>query len=405
LIYLILDTNHWIYLANGLDPLTNKHYDHLHYDLLKSLKELKDKEQAQVIINEIIITEWHRNKEHCKAKVKKLQQKLTTADSAFTEIGKYTTANVRQLEEEFIQNLQEEIRVNEAHIQHVEDFLINDCVKVDISQALKLRIFDLSITNQAPFHNKKNNVGDAAILLSAVDYLKTRQDYFGYQAFFISNNIAEYTDGKNPNAFHPQLTPLLSDVNIRFERVLPAALNISQQIIADMEQFLVKLAEHAVEAFTWDLTVRESGVLMCLDVRYHNKFNQRDDFLTLCVAKDKDEQRPKGMSFILPSSLRKEQGLFLFFTAHPSDHSRFTIEPVEQATIRLPFESEADDTVTARVWGGYGKNEETGIVTDVLASFLEFDHVFVMYFNPDSSPQTISVPLFSFRQQYALLPL
>jgi len=406
LIYLILDTNNWIYLANGLDPISNKHHDDLHYELLKSLKELKDKKQAQVIINEIIVTEWKRNKEHCKAKIKKLEQKLTNKDNAFKEIEKYTKADIKQLQEEFIQSIKEEISQNEAHIQNVEDFIFNECVKVEISQEIKLRVFDLSINNQAPFHNKKNNVGDAAILLSAVEYLKNRQDYFGYKAFFISNNIEEYTDSKNSKEFHPQLTALLSEVNIQFERVLPSALNISKQIITEMKEFFIKLAEHAVEEFTWDLDIKESGVLMFLDVRYHNEHKQQEDYLTLCVAKDNGQNRPRFMSFILPNYLSNENGIFLFFTVNQVDYTskEFTINADERATIQVHFESATEDTFTARILAGYAKDEETGLITDVFQNFLEFDHVFVMYFNDDLSAQTISVPLFSFRQQYVLLP-
>lgn len=406
MIYLILDTNNWIYLANGLDPISNKHHDDLHYELLKSLKELKDKNQAQVIVNDIIVTEWNMNKEHCKAKIKKLEQKLANKDNVFKEIEKYTTANIDQLKEEFIQSIEKEIRSNNAHIQKVENFIFNDCVKVEISQETKLKIFDLSINNQAPFHNKKNNVGDAAILLSAVEYLKSRQDYFGYQAFFISNNIEEYTNGNNSKDFHPQLATLLSGVDIKFERVLPSALNISKQIVADMEQFFIKLAEYAVGEFTWDLDIKESGALMFLDVQYHNEYKEQVDYLTLCVAKDNGQNRPRFMSFILPNYLNRDNGIFLFFTANQVTETskEFSIEPDKKATIRVHFESETDDTFTARIWSGYAKNDETGIITDVFQSFLTFDHVFIMYFNDDLSPQTISVPLFSFRQQYVLLP-
>lgn len=351
MIYLILDTNNWIYLANGLDPISNKHHDDLHYELLKSLKELKDKNQAQVIINEIIVIEWNRNKEHCKAKIKKLEQKLANKDNSFKEIEKYTTANINQLQEEFIRSIEKEIRSNETHIQNVEDFILNDCVKVEISQKLKLEIFDLSINNHAPFHNKKNNVGDAAILLSAVEYLKNRQDYFGYQAFFISNNIEEYTDGKNLKDFHPQLAGLLNGVNLQFERILPSALNVSKQIVAEMEQFFIKLAEYAVEEFTWELDLKESGVLMFLDVRYHNNHKEQDDYLTLCVAKDNDQNRPRFISFILPNYLNKNNGIFLFFTANQVDDTskEFIIELDKKATIRVHFESETDDTFTARI--------------------------------------------------------
>jgi hypothetical protein len=406
LLYLILDTNNWIYLANGLDPISNKHHDDLHYELLRSLKMLKDKKQVQVIVNDIIIAEWNRNKEHCKSKIKKLEQKLANKENAFKEIEKYTKADTNQLQEEFIEGIKEDIRKNEQHIQNVEKFIFNDCIRVEISQATKLKIFDLSINNQPPFHNNKNNVGDAAILLSAVEYLKGMQHYFGYQAFFISNNIGEYTDGKNLKQFHPQLTDLLSGINIQFERVLPSALNISKQIITEMEQFFTELADQAVKIFTWDLDIRGSTALMFLDVQYYNEHKQQEDYLTLCVAKDNGQNRPKGISFILPDYLKKENGIFLFFSRNQVDDTskEFIMNPDEKETIRIYFENDSDDTVTARVWDGYVKNEETGLIIDVFQNFLEFDHVFVMYFNEDLSLQTISVPLFSFRQQYALLP-
>jgi len=406
MIYLILDTNNWIYLANGLDPISNKHHDNFHYELLKSLKELKDKKQAQVLVNDIIVTEWNRNREHCKAKIKKLEQKLVNKDNAFKEITKYTTADTFQLQEDFIQGIKEDIKKNEEHIQNVEDFIFSDCIKVEISQEVKLKIFDLSISNKAPFHNNKNNVGDAAILLSSVEYLKNRQDYFGYQAFFISNNIEEYTDSKNSSEFHPQLSELLSEVNIQFERVLPSALNISKKIIVEMDKFFFELAEHAVEEFTWDLDIKESGILMFLDVRYYNKHKKQEDYLTLCVAKDNDKIRPKFMSFILPNNLNKENGIFLFFTKNKIDDTSKThiITPDEKATIQVDFECVDEDTFTARIWDGYAKSEETGLITDIFQNFLEFDHVFIMYFNDDSSPQTMAFPLFSFRQQYVLLP-
>jgi hypothetical protein len=403
-IYLILDTNNWIYLANGLDPISNKHYDDLHYELLRSLKELKDNNQVQVMVNEIIITEWNRNKEHCNTKIKKLKQKLADKDNAFKEIEKYTKGDIKQLKEEFIQSIEKEIKQNEAHIQNVEDFIFNDCVRVEISQEIKLKIFDLSINNQAPFHNKKNNVGDAAILLSAVEYLKNRQDPFGYHAFFISNNIEEYTDGKNSKDFHPQLTPLLNGVNIQFERILPAALNISKNIITQMQKFFIKLAEYAVEEFTWDLHIDEKGMAMFLDVRYHNKYKQQEDCLTIGINKVNGQDRPRFISFILPNYLNKENGIFLFFTKIEADDPAKEIKADERATIRLRFESETEDTITARIRDGYSKDDETGIISDVFQSFLEFDHIFVMYYNDDLSPQTISVPLFTFRQQYFLLP-
>jgi len=76
MIYLILDTNIWVYLANGLDPIENKDYDDdVHFGLLSSLKQLKENGDITVLVNDIVFREWMRNKEHCRAKIVKLNNK------------------------------------------------------------------------------------------------------------------------------------------------------------------------------------------------------------------------------------------------------------------------------------------------------------------------------------------
>jgi len=405
-IYLILDTNNWIYLANGLDPIKNKHHDNLHFELLQSLKELTTEGKIQILVNDIIITEWNRNKEHCNLKIKGLENKLLNKENAFKDIAKYAKTKIQELQVEYVQGLESEIQLNKQHIQNVEGFLFNDCIKVEVTQELKQLIFDLAINNEAPFHNKKNNVGDAAILLSSVEFLKNKKSFFGNSAFFISNNIEEFTDGVNLKSFHPQLKKLLDFVEIQFERVLPAALNISRKIILEMEEFVVQLANYAVKQFRWDIDKKENGTLMFLDVKYFNEKKQQDDYLTLCVAKDNGKVRPRFISIILPEYINKTNGVFLFFVNNKIDNEakKFEIIPDDKSTIRIPFEVISDETCTARIWNGYSNDEERGLVIDVFQKLLEFDHLFFMYLNEDLTPQTIAMPLFSFRQQYSLIP-
>lgn len=236
MIYLILDTNIWLYLANGLDPITAKHHDDLHFKLLESLKELKDNNDICIIINEIIVEEWKRNKEHSKAKIKKLILKLENPDNSFTELKKYVKSQTDDLKEEYIVGLQNDIKANEKHIQNVEDFLLKDCMMVDISQEIKVKIFDLSVLNKAPFHNKKNNIADASILFSSTEYLNDKLWEDDVSAIFVSNNIDDFTDGKNKNDFHPDIKEIVGNNKIKYERVLPAALNVSKSIIQEIEE-------------------------------------------------------------------------------------------------------------------------------------------------------------------------
>lgn len=378
----------------------------MHFELLQSLVELKKDNKIQVLVNEIIITEWKRNKEHCNLKIKSLENKLLNKESAFKEIAKYMKTKIKELQDEYVQGLESEILKNREHIQSVENFLFNDCITVEITRELKLLIFDLSINNEAPFHNKKNNVGDAAILLSSVEYLKNNKNFLGNSAFFISNNIEEYTDGINLKSFHPQIKKLVDSIDIKFERVLPAALNISKKIIEEMEKFIVQLANYAIEQFRWDIDKKEKGTLMFLDIQYLNKHKQQDDYLTICVAKDNGVKRPKFISIILPEYLNKTNGVFFFFVNNKDEkeENEFELIPDKESTIRIPFEDISDETCTARIWHGYSHDEEKGLMIDVFQKFLEFDHLFFMRLNEDLTPHSIAIPLFSFRQQYSLLP-
>jgi hypothetical protein len=370
------------------------------------LKQLTIEGRIQVLINDIILTEWERNKEHCNLKIKGLENKLLNKETAFKDIAKYAKTEIEQLQNEYVQGLESDIKLNKEHIQNVEYFLFNDCIKVEITQELKQLIFDLAINNEAPFHNKKNNVGDAAILLSSVEFLKNNESFFGNTALFISNNIEEYTDGINLKSFHPQLRKLLDSIDIQFERVLPAALNISKKVIEEMDNFLVEFTKFAVEQFVWDIEKKENAVFMFLDVQYHNNQKEQMDFLTLCVAKENGQERPKFISFILPSYLSKENGIFLYFVNNKIDDETKEFKMIidNESTIRLHFEDIKEETCTTRILNGYYVNEESGITIDVFQKFWEFDRMFIMYFNEDLTSQSISVPLSSFRQQYHLIP-
>lgn len=406
MLYLILDTNNWIYLANGLDPINNKHHDNLHFELLRSLSDLINQKKIQILVNDIIINEWNRNKNHCYTKIKLLENKLQNKSNTFKDIEKFISTDTSQLQTEYLLGIENEIEKNKQHIENVENFLFTKCIKTEINEDLKLLIFDLSVKNAPPFHNKKNNVADAAILLSSVNYLKENDSYWGDSAIFISNNIEEYTDGKTLNDFHPSLKSLFDPIDIKFERFLPSALNISKEIISQMELFISVVTKFAEEQFRWDIEKKEKATLMFLDVQYYNNQKKQEDFLTLSVAKPNGEERPKFMSFILPNYLNKPNGIFLFFVNNiiEKETQEFKIETDDKASVRLYFESTNEETCTARAWKGYAKNEGSGLMIDVFKNFLEFDTMFVMYFNEDLEHQTIAVPLFSFRQQYALIP-
>ena len=172
MIYLIFDTNVWLYLANGLDPATGNHTEN-HFELLEKLELHTNKREIKVLINEIIISEFEKNKNHTRTLIQKLKNKLTNKGSVFNEIRKYSNKQelISKLEKEYLDGIRESIKLNIEHVSNVESFLKTKCIQIEIPDSLKIEIVDRALKKKAPFHNDKNNFADACILFSVDNYL------------------------------------------------------------------------------------------------------------------------------------------------------------------------------------------------------------------------------------------
>lgn len=239
MIYLVLDTNIWLYLANGLDSQSSKFTSDQHFKLLSSLISFKVKEEATILINDIVINEWNRNKVHTQKNIEKLSKKLDTVENTFKDIQKYAkhSSSLDIVKNDYIEGIKSEIIMNQQHIVAVEDFLFNQCIKIPTSNDVKLKVHDLSIENKAPFHNSKNNVADATILLSSAEYISNLPYDEHLSAFFVSNNVNEFAN-QEKNDFHPDISKLLGDDTIlKYVRNLSDAVKLSESIIIEIEAY------------------------------------------------------------------------------------------------------------------------------------------------------------------------
>ena len=124
MIYLVLDTNIWLYLANGYD---REQFDkNLHFDFLKTLEEPDERKEICILVNDIIISEWNRHKR---------------------KIG---GVNIRHLERELEKNelssltnqeLKKRILENKQHLNRVDEFIHKKCKKIEINDTVKLKVF------------------------------------------------------------------------------------------------------------------------------------------------------------------------------------------------------------------------------------------------------------------------
>jgi len=236
MVYLIFDTNIWIYLANGHDPLSNSDNSNKHFEFLETLEVLRNENKIRILINDIIIEEWKRNKQNVFQKINKLQRKLDNADNSIKDFLRYTP-EFDGLSEKYKEGLKLEIEANRNHINNVEDFLLSECINTGIEDSVKLQAFQMAIDKDVPLHKGKNNIGDITILLSSYEYLKEYMEY-ELPVYFVSNNWQDYTDEKDKDSFHPEIEKLLKGVKIEYERVLPRALKLTEDSIVELEKYL-----------------------------------------------------------------------------------------------------------------------------------------------------------------------
>jgi hypothetical protein len=259
MIYIIFDTNIWLYLANGLDTATNNYFQKHHFELLAKLEEFTEKGEILILINDVIIEEWKRNKASAYEQIKKLEQRENSLLNEFKRKvrGKEKHyENIGKIQQE-IQDIRVQIKQNKEHIEAVEKFLFTACKKIDISDTVKLQIFDLSIKKQPPFHNKKNNTADAAILFSAAEFLKDKLTFSETSAIFVSNNFTDFTNNIDKEIFHPDLNKLLPRIDLRYQTYLPHALKLSEETISEMKEFYRKQAYYDSISFACQSTFCE----------------------------------------------------------------------------------------------------------------------------------------------------
>ncbi len=237
----ILDTNIWLYLSNGSEQLTHDvSKKNLHFELLRELKEKQEAEEFTILVTEINIIEWERNKHHAQSLIKRQKNRI---EDLLNKLKIYKKRNVAEDNENEQKKIDKDIAVIEAdveknrlHIISVENFLKKECQIIPTSNDLKLRIWEMAINKAIPLHTDKNNIADTSILLSTIEYISSEENQ-NHATVFISNNSKDFCIDKDSNEFHPELKKLIGYLDLRFERKLDTGLEISKEIQIELDEF------------------------------------------------------------------------------------------------------------------------------------------------------------------------
>lgn len=224
---LLLDTCVWLELAK-----TTKGEK-----LLSLLLELIESGLVSVIVPDIVINEFRRNKDRIiNDHRKSAASHFDVVKSLINQHGKEEdkTTLLPQLSDlnHKLFSLKETIAES---ITLIEALFVTKAETIELTDEIKLRVFDRSLKRQAPFHTSKNSIGDAIIIESYIDYnLKFRSK--NLYMMFVTHNKDDFSLKTNPKVPHEDFKNIFNSSKSRYFINLPEALNaINPNIIEEYD--------------------------------------------------------------------------------------------------------------------------------------------------------------------------
>ncbi|MBC8052164.1 MAG: DUF4935 domain-containing protein [Sphingobacteriaceae bacterium] len=239
--YICLDTNAWIYLVNGMEPVKLLHF----------IEDQVELGTITLLVPELTVSEWNENKGNIKQAVFK---ELNAAMDNFERITKaisrrtadafeflFTSKDDHRLEEKYFDNISNDIKANRAKLEDaigqniisVEKlFEHKSTIRLPTTAESKMQAADLALQKKAPFL-KKNSFADATILMVFCNYLRESGIDGG---IFISYNSEDYCLKENKSkSLHPHLAPFIDDVQAKFYIYTGEAMNSIEQVLTEQE--------------------------------------------------------------------------------------------------------------------------------------------------------------------------
>jgi ElaB/YqjD/DUF883 family membrane-anchored ribosome-binding protein len=237
--YLTLDTNTWIYLANGTEPVK----------LLQYIKKEVDKKNITLLIPQTVFDEWEEKKTATirQGVTKEFNDLKGSLDKMVKMLGDKAEPQLYNIifkgedEKEYFQQLSEKFskkkkEIEEAvndNIQMIDDLIKQNATIIPLHDYLFKKAGEFALAKKAPF-KMKNSFADALIIFSLLDYLKTNSIR---DALFVSYNTDDFCEKKDgTKTLHPDLKPELQEAECLFFKNVGEALNTIEKHILTEEE-------------------------------------------------------------------------------------------------------------------------------------------------------------------------
>ena len=233
---LAFDTNIWIYLIK-IEFLP----------ILEKLIQGVENGTIEILINDIIIIEWERNKE---INTKRLCDSIKQEYISAMRIGSFIENGEEQ--RKYIEILshykKEEKRIHQAKMQVEKVERLMNCTNTLVTESQKLFVANLAIHKLPPFSNNKNNFNDALIVRNIAEAITKRIINEGaplpykYDLIYVSNNLKDFIDPMT-HEIYDELLEGCERLRIISIQDLTHALNIRTELIDYFDEWV----EHMVE--------------------------------------------------------------------------------------------------------------------------------------------------------------
>lgn len=227
MVKLLIDTCVWLDIAK-----TSKGEE-----ILNLLSEFIEREEVTILLPEIIISEFDKNKQRIIADAGKSlsshfkKVKEMVAEHANQELKQTILSQLNDIDKK-IPTLGENAFQS---ILTIEDIMKNAEI-INISNEIKLRATQRAIDKKAPFHLSKNSIGDSIIIESYNNY-KIENTAQEFNLMFVTHNVNDFSlKNGNQKVPHEDFTDIFDSSKSQYFISLPEALNsINPSLVQEIE--------------------------------------------------------------------------------------------------------------------------------------------------------------------------
>lgn len=223
--YIFLDT------CVLLDISTKKH----DLPLVSALEELVTSGVITLVVTDLVVEEYERNKEDVANKTaKRLSQEFKQVKAVVSEFADDKQAETIDVLNDINARLPLLTDANYVTIHRVEK-LIESAKKISISERSKVAAVQRGLDKRAPFHISKNSVADAVIIEQFYEFSQG-VDSESACCFFITHNHNDFS-AKDHRQPHSDFGNIFNDTNVLYFNNLASAINQIDEDFLDGIEF------------------------------------------------------------------------------------------------------------------------------------------------------------------------